>query len=249
MHVTGVLHPTREGGASGKRCVCRAEVDDAMLGRALLAQRRSGAGEANDLAALVRRLVQLVLDTRMGGGYPGAKVVGDPAKEAGLAPQHLVEGGRCQQTGVAGGEGEGCPLRAEVEFDGMVLSAGVLVPGPDGAPGGKLSQASVSGQHSARRRAGEDLKSGESRVIARGEDGAQLEDGGPHREEGIGHEEDVPSYLGVLVCVRDRATNTALLADGLHAVFGGKVRYTMWAIEQVCAPACLCVYSCCPCQG
>ena len=39
-------------------------------------------------------------------------------------------------------------------------------------------------------------------------------------------------HLGVIVCVRDRERNTALLAEGLHRALVGKVRYTMWAIEQ-----------------
>jgi len=44
----------------------------------------------------------------------------------------------------------------------------------------------------------------------------------------------LPVHLGVVVCVRDRQRNTALLAEGLAAAFKGSVdvRYTMWVVEQ-----------------
>jgi len=87
------------------------------------------------------------------------------------------------------------------------------------------------GEVGAGRGGGEEGKGDEESLPQeRGEEG-----GGGERERGLGGEERLPVHLGVVVCVRDRQRNTALLAEGLAAAFKGSVgvRYTMWVVEQV----------------
>ena len=228
-----------------KRCVCRGDVAVTQLGRVLLERMRVGVGGGNNLAALVLRLLKMVQDMRTEGGYEDAQMVADTdaGGESDLTArvQEVAEGRQCEQTDLEGKETEGgsCGWRADGdEFDGMVVTPRFLSPESHGASAGDLTQ--TLGQEKVA--VGDDIvrgggmprggSTGDS--TAGGDDGEELVVGRIDRDDVVNsHIEDLPLYLGVVVCVRDRQKNTALMAQGLHDVFGGKVRYTMWAIEQV----------------
>ena len=233
----------RVGGS--KNCVCRGDVAVTQLGRALLERMRVGVGGGDNLSALVLRLVKMVRDMRTEGGYEDEQMVADTdaGSESDLTArvQEVAEGRGCEQTDVEVQETEGgsCGWRADDnEFDGMVVTPRFLTPESHGASAGDLTQTlsqekvavgddSVRGGGMPRGGSTGDATAGE-------DDGEELVVGRIDRDDVVNSDvEDLPLYLGVLVCVRDRQMNTALLAQGLHDVFGGKVRYTMWAIEQV----------------